>query len=208
MPVPKAAGAAIRSRSLVPGHHTSTATRFCGVDAVPGPATTVDGRTGARRRRQHVPRGLPLDGGVSGAWLRCGTRTSASGSGSPYSAGFTWAATRNGAFVAHDPLRQEISTSVGWFVVSGAHARQLQRLIDGRERGRVYGYLRGVPRASSCEKNQPARAIIGRATVRPVPTGSWREGSLRVIAGHAGGNIRGNCAGGPRARCMGATEAR
>ena len=146
----------MRSRSLVPGHHTSTPTRFCAADAVPGPATTVDGRAGARRRRQHVPRGLPLDGGVSGAWLRYGTRTSANGSGSPYSAGFTWAATRNGAFVAHDPLRQEISTaSVGWFVVSGAHARQLQRLIGGRERERVYGYLWGVPRASSCEKISP-----------------------------------------------------
>ena len=156
MPAPKAVGAAIRSRSLVPGYHTSTATRFCAEDAVPGPATTVDGRAGARRRRQHVPRGLPLDGGVSGAWLRCGTRTSASGSSSPYSAGLRWTATRNGPASPTIRYDKKISTAyMGWFVVSGAHARQLQRLIGGRERERVYGYLWGVPRASSCEKISP-----------------------------------------------------
>ena len=111
MPAPKAAGAAMRSRSLVPGYHTSTATRFCAADAVPGPATTVDGRAGARRRRPHVPRGLPLDGGVSGAWLRCGTRTSASGSSSPYSAGLRWTATRNGPASPTIRYDKKISTA-------------------------------------------------------------------------------------------------
>ena len=59
-----------------------------------------------------MPRGLPLDGGVSGAWLRCGTRTSARGSGSLYSAGLTWAAS---ATVPSSPtIRYDKKSAPAW----------------------------------------------------------------------------------------------